>query len=92
MNLVDEKILHELTANPAVGFDALFNQFEHPRKHIQRPLLAYLDKVLTPMLDRETPGLRCSHIHFPELSPSFKDVILEFFVIRSTQPHKLLQS
>jgi hypothetical protein len=68
---------------PAPGFEETFRQVRHPQALVIRSLLIYIDKVLDHQLTREEKGLRCSHLHFPEMPADDKDALLEFIVIRS---------
>jgi len=72
-----------MTAEPDEGFEAVFRQLTLAAKGELRPLLVYVDKVLNYLLAREEEGIRCTHVHLPQLWEGGKQVLLEFIAVRT---------
>jgi hypothetical protein len=83
MLLVDPDRLYKMTEEPDEGFEVAFRGLTSAAKGGLRPFLVYVDKVLNGLLARDEEGVRCTHVHLPELWEGGKQVLLEFIAIRT---------
>lgn len=81
--LADASILKNLANTVDDGFEEAYNAIAHPDKAAVRSFLIYFDKVWNHMLRRDIKeDFRFTHIHFPEMDWTTKEILLEFIVLK----------
>lgn len=92
MNLVSKHIPEYLDAfistNDAT-FEIVFNELQNSEKENAKPLLKYIDGILSKSQNKNETEFRSLHLHFEEnFEDSTKLLIAEFLIVRSFYIHK----
>ena len=92
MNLVSQHISEYLDAfisHTDDTFETIFNELQNSEKENYKPLLIYIDRILSNSQNGNETEIRAFHLHFEEhFENSVKLLIAEYLIIRLFYFHK----